>query len=68
MELNKFVVDTVRLVEDQDGNPGIQVVRYLVVSDTAQNAFKRFQEGDDFPIYEQSEMADRIIIGIGLPD
>lgn len=65
MELNKYGIDTVRIVEDKDGNPGVQVITYAILGPTAEEAYHRFMEGGDYPVIFEGEVADRIVIGIG---
>lgn len=65
MELNKYGIDTVRIVEDADGNPGVQVITYAVLGPSAQEAYARYMEGGEYPIIFEGEVADRIVIGIG---
>lgn len=65
MELNKYGIDTVRIVEDKEGNPGIQVITYAVLGPSAEAAYNRYMEGGEFPILFEGEVADRIVIGIG---
>lgn len=65
MELNKYGIDIVRIVKDEEGNPGIQVFTYGIVGRSAEEAYHRFMDGGDFPIIFEGEVVDRIVIGIG---
>lgn len=66
MDLNKYVVDTVRAVENEEGKPAVMVVSFLVLSDSAKSAYERFLEGGEFPVVFEGEKVDSVIIGVGL--
>lgn len=63
MELKKYIIDTVEVVEGAE-TPKIQMVSYSVLGESAANAFDRFTDESAGQVIYRGDETEIVVIGI----